>query len=154
MTKTFELLVYGPPKGQPRPRAFVRRFGGQVSARVYDPGTAEHWKSQIAQAAQAAGATGAMVEGPIRLTLVCHFKRPRSHYRTGKNAHLLRDCSPRYYHTGKPDADNLIKAVKDTLTHIGVWHDDSQVAVEHVVKVWEDTDFSAISISQLPDEPS
>ena len=43
--------VYGEPKGQPRPRAFAKPIGGgKFSARVYDAGTAEGWKSQIAQA--------------------------------------------------------------------------------------------------------
>lgn len=47
-----QFRVYGVPKGQPRPKAFARNFGGKWQARVYDPGTAESFKSAIAAAAQ------------------------------------------------------------------------------------------------------
>ena len=43
-----ELSAPGIPKGQPRPRAFSRNG----HARVFDPGTAEGWKSAVAVAAQ------------------------------------------------------------------------------------------------------
>lgn len=46
MTITF--FIHGDPKPQPRPRAFARRMGAKFVARVYDAGTAEGWKSQIA----------------------------------------------------------------------------------------------------------
>jgi hypothetical protein len=44
MFTPISIFVHGEPKGQPRPRAFAR--GGMV--RMYDPATAEGWKSAIA----------------------------------------------------------------------------------------------------------
>jgi hypothetical protein len=44
--------VDGLPKGQPRPRAFARKMGDRFVARVFDAGTAEAWKSEIALAAR------------------------------------------------------------------------------------------------------
>lgn len=40
------------------------------------------------------------------------------------------------YKTTKPDTDNLQKALKDQMTHLGFWKDDAQVASEVVEKFW------------------
>lgn len=63
------------------------------------------------------------------------FTRPKSHYRTGRNAHLLRDNAPTWP-TSKQlgDADKLARAICDATTSAGVWHDDAQVVWMHVVK--------------------
>jgi hypothetical protein len=126
MMEPITLTVLGDPKGQPRPKAFSR--GGH--ARVYDPGTAEGWKSQIAVAAKEIGAVGLMLDTPLKVDITCYFRRPKSHYRTGKNAHLLRNNAPKW-NSSKPDRDNLDKAICDALTHLGVWRDDAQVVDGH-----------------------
>lgn len=127
------LIVLGDPKGQPRPKAFA--FRGH--ARVYDPGTAENWKSQIAQAVKEAGAVGIMLDIPLSISIHCHFRRPKSHYKAGKNAHMLRPDAPTW-HTSKPDFDNTAKAACDALTHLGVWKDDAQVVKATVSKRYSD----------------
>lgn len=110
------VFVAGNPRGQPRPRAFARHG----KARVYDPGTAEHWKSQIALAFPQ---TILAYAGPVAVTLHFGFMRPKSHFRKGGG---LTKSAP-LAHLGKPDLDNAIKAVLDALTTIGVWPDDTQV---------------------------
>ena len=40
-------------------------------------------------------------------------------------------------HTGKPDVDNIVKAVKDACNSV-IWHDDSQVFTCHAVKKFGD----------------
>jgi len=131
MKPPISFYALGDPKGQPRPKAFVR--GGHAA--VYDPGTAEGWKSAIALAAKEAGAVGLMLEGPLRLTLSCWFRRPKSHY-TAKGQ--LRS-GMMLWHTKKPDADNVAKAAADALTHLGVWRDDSQLAEVIVRKRYTDS---------------
>jgi Holliday junction resolvase RusA-like endonuclease len=111
----------GLPKGQPRPKAFSR--GGH--ARVYDPGTAEGWKSAVAVAAKPFLPAIPLI-GPVKLELWFQMPRPKAHYRTGKNGGFLRPDAPTL-HVGKPDCDNLAKAVLDALTHLRIWHDDAQV---------------------------
>lgn len=130
-----ELTVFGDPKGQPRPKAFVRNG----RAAVYDPGTAEHWKSQIALAVREAKADGKNIDFPVHVSITCFFRRPKSHYRTGKNAHLLKPSAPQY-HTSKPDFDNVAKAVCDALTHLSLWRDDSQVVSAKITKLYADSE--------------
>lgn len=114
---TIDVWIDGLPKAQPRPRAFARAG----HARVYDPGTAEGWKGAVALALRPWA--GKRVGGPVRLSLLFSFLRPASH-RTG--AGVLRKGAP-VEHVSKPDADNLVKAVLDACTGIGIWRDDTQV---------------------------
>lgn len=128
-------FVEGEPKAQPRPKAFARKFGGKFMARVYDPGTAEHWKSQIAVAAKA-HRPETPLDGPIECNLTFVFPRPKKHYRTGST--VLRSDAP-VWHVGKPDRDNLDKAVMDCLTALGFWTDDSRVCAGQIRKVYVST---------------
>ena len=53
--------------------------------------------------------------GRVFADIKFYMQRPKSHYRTGKFQHLLKDNAPNYYHSKKPDIDNLIKFVLDTI---------------------------------------
>ena len=131
--ETIELIVHGTPKGQPRPRAFAR--GGKV--RVYDPGTAEGWKGQIAIAARPF-IPAVPWEGPVRVSVVFRLARPQGHYGRANGVPYLKSDAP-HYHTGKPDADNMAKAVLDTITALGIWHDDAQVCQLDTLKIYADS---------------
>lgn len=126
--------VFGIPKGQPRPRAFARKFGQSWQARVYDPGTAEEWKSAVAIAARPFLPSSPW-SGPIELEIQFRFPRPANHHIGGNRERELKAASP-YWHTAKPDADNAAKGVMDALTTLGLWADDSQVAAMKVSKVY------------------
>ena len=116
--------VYGNPKGQPRPRAFFR--GGKAG--VYDSGTAEGWKGQIALAAREY-LPRIPFDEPLKLSVCFFFQRPKR---------LLARSSPEgsIPHTAKPDVDNAIKAVMDCLTQLGMWRDDAQVVSVYAEKVY------------------
>ena len=129
-TTLHTIRVNGLPKGQPRPRAFVRPGSGRAG--VYDPGTAEGWKSAVAQACSEL--EGAALYTPLAVTLTFYMPRPKGHYR--KNG-TLKPSSPVYMHDSKPDADNLAKAVLDALTAIRAWLDDDQVCELIIRKYWE-----------------
>ncbi len=131
MIAPISFRVTGVPKGQPRPRAFAMKFGDKYQARMYDAGTAEGWKSCVAAAAKEF-LPGAPLEAALRLTLVFYLPRPKNHYRANAT---LKDWAPIWF-TGKPDADNLAKAVMDALTTLGMWKDDSQVAKLTSVKAY------------------
>ena len=119
----------GEPKGQPRPRAFA--FKGR--ARVYDPGTAEGFKSAIAAAAEEW--QGRLLPGPFSVSIELFFPRPKGHFGSKGN---LKPSAP-IYHTGKPDLDNVAKAILDALSEksgIGLWKDDNAVVHLSITKRW------------------
>lgn len=89
------------------------------------------WRAAIAACAPR---LPALLDGPLDVQLQFCFPRPKKHYRTGKSAHLLRPDAPRW-HTSKPDADKLERAVLDSLTAV-IYRDDAQVALLHAAKVW------------------
>jgi crossover junction endodeoxyribonuclease RusA len=70
---------------------------------------------------------GPVFIGAVRVTAGFFFPRPKSHYRTGKNADQLRENAP-VWHTSAPDADKLQRAVGDVLTQAGVVIDDRIIA--------------------------
>lgn len=74
----------------------------------------------------------------LALHVVFTLPRPRSHYRTGRFAHLLRDDAPAL-HSSKPDLDKLLRSVGDALTSAGVYADDSRVAQVWSVKAYAST---------------
>lgn len=115
---SFVFRALGEPKGQPRPRAFSR--GGKAS--VYDPGTAEGWKSCVAMACK--DLANRKLAGALRVALTFYMPRPKSHFKANGQ---LKPTAPVFVHTKKPDIDNLEKAVLDAMTQIGVWGDDDQV---------------------------
>ena len=121
-------FVHGEPKGQPRPRAFARN--GMV--RMYDPGTAEGWKSLIADGWRRGLGSYEEMNVPVCLKLQFLMPRPKSHF--GKGG-CLKESAPRWF-TGKPDADNLSKAVMDALTQIGAWQDDKLVVDLRATKMY------------------
>lgn len=84
--------------------------------------------------------TGAFpLTDPLIVDMVFTFTRPRSHYRTGRNAHLLRDAAPTHP-TGPPDLSKLARSTEDALTDAGVWRDDSLVvAYGQLAKVYPGT---------------
>lgn len=121
------VFVEGDPVAQPRPRA--TSFAGR--ARMYDAGTAKPWRARIA-AAVLPLRPAAPLEGPLSLELTFIMRRPKSHMR--KNG-TIRESAPTHP-TGKPDLDNMVKAVTDELTQLSVWGDDSQVVIVTAKKLY------------------
>lgn len=108
---------------------------------MYDPGTAENWKSQIAVAAKEhlISNGGPMTfEGPVFLSTEFFFPRPKGHFRSNGE---LKGNAPTYV-TTKPDFDNCAKAVADALTQLGFWKDDSQIAAHVMVKRYTQAGYS------------
>jgi len=140
-----DIRVDGEPKGQPRARAFSykSKATGKPSVRMYDPGTAEGWKSAIAMAAKEAGFEKA--EGAVRLRAVMFFKRPKR---------LMRKIDPEgpIPKTTTPDPDNVLKAIMDALTQVGLWHDDRQCYDPHPTCYYAakgETPYSLIQVHEL-----
>jgi len=117
---TINIFIAGDPKAQPRARRAGNRGG------VYNPGTADEWKSRVKLGMNIH--SGLMIDEPIECNLVFLFDRPKRLMRKKDHDGLIP-------HTSKPDKDNLEKAVFDCLSApnksgrggIGVWRDDALV---------------------------
>jgi Holliday junction resolvase RusA-like endonuclease len=131
--EVMEMLLWfdaiGDPCPEPRPRWDGRKG-------VYVPSKATPWKHEIRAACKAAqmrcGWVGVVEPGvPLAVGLEFRMARPKSHWRQGRHSGKLKDHAP-YWHTGKPDIDNLTKAALDAVGAFDgcptmVWADDSQV---------------------------
>lgn len=99
------VFVDGMPKAQPRCRR--SRNGG-----VYTPHSSDAWKRNIAVAV--CGWRHLPLNEPLGLSLEFSLPRPQ---RLGPGDRLP--------HTGKPDVDNLAKAVMDVLARSKIVRDDA-----------------------------
>ena len=72
------------------------------------------------------------LEGPLRLEFVACLPLGRSDSKKRREAKLSGKELP----TKKPDLDNLAKQLKDTMTRMGFWKDDSQVVTLVCCKVY------------------
>ena len=128
--------VYGDPRPQPRQRHRAFQMGGKIITQNYTPKDANvnTWKDLVALAARE-HLPEQPLEGPLRVNAEYYFRRPKSHYRTGKYSHLLKKSAPTY-HIKKPDRDNLDKSFMDIMTQIGFWRDDCQVVDGRIEKYY------------------
>lgn len=139
--RTFiQLNVLGEPTAQKRHRSV--RMGS--FNRQYDPSASD--KGDFLSIVQK-HAPEAPYAVPLQIDLQFYFTRPKSHYKTGKNAHLLKD-NPPIYHTSRPDVDNLSKFVMDALNKI-YWKDDSYIASCNIQKLYSDSPRTFIEITIL-----
>ena len=91
------------------------------------------WKKEVKEVAREAYA-GPLLDEPLRVRLTFVRVRPKGHYRTGKNAHLLKDDAPAHP-TGKPDVLKLARGVEDALTGV-IYRDDSRTVSLEAEKVF------------------
>ena len=75
---------------------------------------------------------------PIRCILNFYCKRPKIHYKTGKNAHILKDTAPKYNINNK-DLDNMVKFVLDALND-KLYTDDSLIFEITCSKMYSEKD--------------
>ena len=107
--------AFGIPKGQPRPRAFYNKKTGRAG--VFEQGTAEAWKGDVALAYNAVRTPP--VSDPVYLVVRFFVPFPKRLAKAVEKGPIV--------HTAKPDIDNALKATMDALTQIGAWTDDALV---------------------------
>jgi Holliday junction resolvase RusA-like endonuclease len=125
--------VDGIPQPQGSKKALPNRATGRAMM-VDANAKAKPWMAAVSAEAAQAMDGGELLQGPLGLTAYFKFPRPKSHYRTGKNAHLLSERAPAD-HDKKPDCDKLIRAIGDAMTGI-VYHDDAQIAQVFATKTY------------------
>ena len=135
MTATISFTVPGKPFAKERPR-FSRKSGRAVTpkATVSFENTVRALASQIFKRP---------IEGPVSVIVEAVFEPPQSWSKKKKAAHLSG-----YWHTQKPDSDNIEKAIHDGLNRIAIV-DDSQIAHSVCTKTWGKEARTDVTIVQL-----
>jgi Holliday junction resolvase RusA-like endonuclease len=144
----FAVTIYGKPQPAGSKRAFVNPRTKRAIV-VDDAKGSRPWKQQVAGAAlDACGGEPPLLEGPLVLTVTFYLQRPKGHYRTGRNAELLRAAAPPYP-VVKPDTTKLLRAVEDALTGIA-WRDDAQVVCQAASKHYGLPERCEIEVDRAP----
>jgi Holliday junction resolvase RusA-like endonuclease len=133
-SRKWVFFVPGLPVAQPRHRVSAGISGGRPRAWLPSDHPVHAFKAAVMAAVREHGPQ-ACIDGPVELGVSLLFQRPASHFGSGKNADRLKPSAPAF-HVQKPDADNVVKAIKDACTRAGAWRDDSQVWSLRVVKAW------------------
>lgn len=139
-----EFTVLGTPTPQGSKRPFVR--GGRAILVEERKEGIDTWRGDVVRAAcdalnardpqHFADTSGPLFDGPVVVDIEFRFTRPKGHWRTGRNAHLLRDSAPPYPLT--KDVDKLQRSTFDAITTASVWRDDALVVDVHARKAWAD----------------
>jgi len=115
---------------------FVEKNGRPIVVARDDNEDSKPWMDSCKLAAMQVY-RGELLRGPIELLVRFHFKRPESHYGSGKNAGTLKQSAPEY-HAQSPDLDKLVRCLGDSLTGV-VYVDDRQVCSTISSRHWTTT---------------
>lgn len=139
MTVVIDITVPGVPQQQ----GSKNQFGGESNAKSLKP-----WRASVADKAREAFTySSALIREPVILYVLFRYPRPKGHYRTGKNAHVLRDDAPAFKDTA-PDLDKLLRAVGDALTGV-VISDDKLIVRVDASKVYAEFAGADITVRTL-----
>ena len=130
----WELLIHFRVYGLPRPGGSKTAFYNKKLGRamIVDAcKTVKTWRQDVKTAALSVK-PDALFDGCLRFDCTFLMPRPKGHFRTGKNAHLLRDTAPPCPNT-KPDLLKLGRSTEDALTGI-MWVDDARIVHEILSK--------------------
>lgn len=121
------ITLEGAPVGKGRARSGYTFAGARVH---YTPYATRVYENALRQMATLAMRHRPPINGPVELKVEAHFPVPSSWSKAKQAAAESGQVRP----TGKPDADNILKAC-DALNCV-VWNDDSQVVDARVVKLY------------------
>lgn len=129
-------------RGNPAPQGSKRHVGNGIM--VESSKAVKPWREAVTYAAVEARGGALPIAGAVRVVMVFTFARPRGHYRSGKNSHMLRDSAPPRP-SGMPDLSKLLRSTEDALTTARIWEDDARV-VEYAraAKVYVNEDPDAL----------
>lgn len=138
-----EFIVPGQPVPKGRPK-FARR-GKNVVA--YTPAKTVAYETLVQRAAGAAMAGREPTARPVRLVVALALQVPAS-WSKKRQAMAIAGAIRA---TKKPDADNVLKGLKDGCNGI-VWRDDAQVVSIELSKAYGAAPHAAVSILELEGE--
>lgn len=127
----------------------IKTKSGKSFVQSYTPKKTVQYETMIADLAKQQMIMREPTSAPIKLDLVLFFEIPKTWPKWKQEAAQTNYIA----HTSKPDADNVVKAIKDGLNGV-VWVDDSQVCEVHVMKLYSNTPGVLIDVTELIISPS
>jgi crossover junction endodeoxyribonuclease RusA len=145
---TFRVTIHGTPAPQGSKRHVGHGIMVESSKRL------PAWRSLVTDAAWAVRDGAPTITGPVCLFVAFGFRRPKSHFGTGRNAGNLLPAAPPYP-TGRNigDLSKHVRAIEDALTDAGVWYDDDQVVGIDAGKEWWTDAGAFIVVRPLEERP-
>jgi Holliday junction resolvase RusA-like endonuclease len=140
-----EFIVPGQPVPKGRPK-FARR-GKNVVA--YTPAKTVAYEALVQRAAGEAMAGREPTLRPVRLVVSLALEVPASWSKKRRAMAIAGEIQA----TKKPDADNVLKGLKDACNGI-VWEDDAQVVSIELAKAYGDPPRAVVSVLELDGEPA
>ena len=131
-------LIPGRPVGKGRPR-FSRRSGA-----AYTPQATATYENWVTLCASQVMRGREQFTGPLAVEIVATFAPAASWSRKRREAALSGEAWP----TGRPDLDNIAKAVTDGCNGI-VWRDDAQIVHVTAEKHYGAEESVAVHVSEL-----
>ncbi len=121
----FEFEVIGDIKGKARPRV------NTLTCRAYTPGDTKDYEMLVKQYFKIKHPRSLPLENRVKVTINAYFKIPKT--TTKKDRKLIEEgvLSP----TKKPDIDNIVKIILDSLNGIA-FKDDNQITKIEVEKLY------------------
>ena len=136
-----EFTVVGIPKPQARPKVFHRTLkSGRPFIHTYSP-KSDWYHLVYVKALEEKEKLKTRLSGALGLALRFGLPIPKSISKKKKKA--------LHYVSKRPDIDNLAKAVMDAINQVGIWEDDSQIAVLEVSKTYEEEPSCKILIEEM-----
>lgn len=155
---TIEFRVLGTPGAQGSKKAFAIRKGGVLTGKVAMSENSKKvapWRSDVKQAAEdATGTDWVPWDCACEVSAQFVFKRPKSHYGTGRNANVLKSWAPKYVTVvSLGDLDKLLRSTGDALTASGLFRDDCLIArYKDVEKIYGDKEGATLIITKLSED--
>lgn len=145
-----QFTVYGRPAQQGSKRAFVRN--GRAILTEDNSDRQRQWYNAVASRAAEYMNGRDLIQGPLRLSVEFRFKRPKSHFGSGKNASVLKASAP-VLHEQTPDISKLIRCTEDAMSGV-VYGDDRQICeYGSIRRVWTmNQECAVIEIEELTQE--
>lgn len=138
MTLPLILTIPGVPRGKGRPR-FVKATG-----RAYTPADTLSYEGVIRHEAALEMRGEPPIDGPLSIAVTAVLPIPASWSRKKREAAIAGTLWP----TGRPDADNYLKAAADALNSI-VYRDDSQLVRMEATKCYGVTPRLSITVTGI-----
>jgi len=131
--RDLRFVIPGRVGGKGRPRATIRAG----HAAVYTPAKTASMEQMVRGFGAAAMAGAPLFDGALHLSVVVSLERPVSWSKRKRAENPLP--------TGKPDLDNVVKLIGDSLNGI-IWRDDSQIASLHIARRFVESGGESVEI--------